>query len=193
MTGILPRYAQVALAGVGLTAIAFVFLRPRPTRLAMTQRVGDDTVVINQTRTTSLSASVFDQYGRRLAAGERLQYRWVAGDSIRVSRSGNIQCRERRDAVVRVTFAGLARDLILRCRPVAAIEAPTWLDLVVGDSTRSLADTMVVAVPKAAFRSKSNASATSADVLARSRRATNFRNPFTPREPCAAASSCRCL
>ena len=41
--------------------------------------------------------------------------------------------------MVRATFAGLSREFELRCRPVAWIEAPTWLDLIVGDSTRDLA------------------------------------------------------
>lgn len=42
------------------------------------------------------------------------------------------------DATVRATFRSLFQQFVLRCRPVASIEAPTWLDLVVGDSTRDL-------------------------------------------------------
>ena len=104
----------------------------------MTPRPGDDTVVINQTRSTRLSATLLDQYGRSLRSDSAVRYRWIAGDSIRLSPSGELRCSDDRDAVVRATFQHLSRQFVLRCRPVVSIEAPTWLDLVVGDSTRDL-------------------------------------------------------
>jgi hypothetical protein len=68
-----------------------------------------------------------------------VRYRWIAGDSISLSSSGEVRCNNHRDAVVRARFGRLFQEFALRCRPVASIEAPTWLDLVVGDSTRDLA------------------------------------------------------
>ncbi len=60
------RYTLAVLTGIAAGAASLVVLRPRPTWLMMTPRPGDDTVVINQTRSTRLSASLIDQYGRRL-------------------------------------------------------------------------------------------------------------------------------
>lgn len=133
------RYALVGLGAVAAGAVSLVVLRPRPTRLMMTPRPGDDTVVTNQTRSTRLSALLIDQYGRRLRSDSAVRYRWIAGDSVRLSPSGEVRCTDDRDAVVRATYQHLSREFVLRCRPVVSIEAPTWLDLVVGDSTRDLA------------------------------------------------------
>jgi hypothetical protein len=52
-----------------------------------------------------------------------------------------VLCETRSDAVVRAKFETLAIEFVLRCRPVKWIEAPTWLDLVAGDSARDLAFT----------------------------------------------------
>ena len=130
-------YALVGLAAIGACA-SVALLRPRPTRLEVTARVGDDTVVVNQMHPTRLGVSVLDQYGRRLRADGAVQYRWIAGDSIPLTSSGEVRCDNHSDATVRATFRSLFQQFVLRCRPVASIEAPTWLDLVVGDSTRDL-------------------------------------------------------
>lgn len=133
-------YALVGL--LGLTAVgsvaAFVQLRPRPIRLSVTTQVGDDTVVVNQMRPSRLSASVLDQYGRRLRSDTIVRYQWIAGDSIQLSSDGVVRCDKHSDAVVRATFDSLFQEFALRCRPVASIEAATWLDLMVGDSSRDL-------------------------------------------------------
>src|SRR6185369_14765888 len=132
-----------ALAGLlGLTAVgtvaAFVLLRPRPNRLSVTTQVGDDTVVVNQMRPSRLDASVLDQYGRRLGSDTMVRYRLIGGDSIRLSSDGIVRCEKHSDAVVRATFDSLFQEFVLRCRPVASIEATTSLDLMVGDSSRDL-------------------------------------------------------
>ena len=132
------RYAVIGLATAAALAVSFLLFRPRPTRLRITPRAGDDTVVVNQKRPTRLGVWVLDQYGLRLRSHADVQYRWIAGDTLTVSSSGDVRCDDRRDAVVRATFGRLARQFALRCRPVVWIEAPTWLDLVVGDSTRDL-------------------------------------------------------
>ncbi len=132
-------YSVVGLVVIGLAAAAsFVVLRPRPTRLSVTARAGDDTVVVNQTHSMRLSVAVLDQYGRRLRSDTSVRYQRIAGDSIILSPGGELQCDNRSDAVARVTFESLVQNFVLRCRPVTWIEAPTWLDLIVGDSTRDL-------------------------------------------------------
>jgi hypothetical protein len=137
----MKKRSLVAL--IGLVAIAAgvsaALLRPRPTRLAVTPRAGDDTVVINQMRSTRLSTRVLDQYGRLMSSDTALSYRWIGGDTLRVSRNGEVRCVDRRDAEIRATFMHLVRDFVLRCRPVASIEAASWVDLLAGDSARDLA------------------------------------------------------
>lgn len=130
-------YALVGFSAI-LGSAVFVLLRPRPTRLETTSRAGDDTVVVNQMHPTRLNVSVLDQYGRRLRSDTAVRYLWITGDSITLSSSGEVRCERHSDAVVRATFGRLVQPFLLRCRPVASIEAPTWLDLVVGDSTRDL-------------------------------------------------------
>ena len=142
MEGLLKASA-LALAGLGVivaagAATSYALLAPRPTRLAMTDRAGDDTVVVNQMHRTRLSAFVFDQYRHRLHADTAVHYRWISGDSIPLSPDGTMRCGTHADAVVRATFEHLSREFVLRCRPVASIESATWLDLVVGDSSRDL-------------------------------------------------------
>jgi hypothetical protein len=130
-------YTVVGLAAIG-GIVSFILLRPRPSQLLVTPRAGDDTLVVNQTHPTRLSVSVVDQYGRRLRSDTAVRYRWIKGDSIALSSKGELRCENQSDAVVRATFRSLVQQFVLRCRPVASIEAPTWLDLVVGDSTRDL-------------------------------------------------------
>lgn len=133
------RYALVVLIAIGaLGAVSFRLFRPRPTRLEVTTRAGDDTVVVNQVRRTRLSAFVLDQYGRRMRSDSAIRYRRISGDSVRLSASGDVECVNHSDATVRATVAKLVRQFVLRCRPVAWIEAASWLDLVAGDSMRDL-------------------------------------------------------
>ena len=130
-------YALIGVGAIGAVASLALF-RPRPTRLAVTPRAGDDTVVVNQMHPTRLGASVLDQYGRRLRSDSVMRYRWLGGDSVSVSSRGEVQCDKQRDAVMGAAFGPMFHKFVLRCRPVASIEAPTWLDLVVGDSARDL-------------------------------------------------------
>src|SRR4029078_6412335 len=111
-----------ALAAVGaaaaIGAAAFLVLRPRPTRLSVTPRTGDDTVVVNQMHAMRLGALVLDQYRRRPRAGTAVQYRWSSGDTVRVASNGEVRCVDHRDAVVRATVGALFQQFILRRRRV---------------------------------------------------------------------------
>jgi hypothetical protein len=127
--------AGAACAGILGSVAAF---RPRATGLAVTTRPGDDTLVVNQTHLTRIRVSVLDQYGRPISADSVLHYEWLSGDSTSLSPDGVLRCESRGAAVVRATFETLSRDFVLRCRPVARIEAASWLDLVAGDSARDL-------------------------------------------------------
>ena len=145
MVKISPRLKRVlnpwsAVGAMGIAA-SFAFLRPQPSELTVTPRPGDDTLVVNHHRQTQLRLSVLDQYGRPLRSDTVLQYQRIGGDSIQLSPSGRVLCAERSDAVVRATFEKLSREFVLRCRPVAWIEAPSWIDLVIGDSAHDLSFT----------------------------------------------------
>jgi hypothetical protein len=137
------KHTVVSLIAVGAIGMvgSLTVLRPRPSRLRATARVGDDTVVINQVHLTKLSLSVLDQYGRLLRSDTAVRYQRISGDSVSLSSSGDVLCEKRSDAVVRAAFETLVKEFVLRCRPVARIEAPSWLDLVAGDSTRDLSFT----------------------------------------------------
>ena len=131
----------IAVGAIGIVvALAFAVLRPHPARLAVTARAGDDTVVINRIRPAQLRLSVLDQYGRPVRPDAAVRYQRVSGDTVglSVSAGGKVLCGTHSDAVVRASFERLSKDFVLRCRPVATIEAPTWLDLVVGDKARDL-------------------------------------------------------
>jgi hypothetical protein len=131
-------YALAGLAVVAVAGAAIVVFRPRPTQLSVTARAGDDTVVINQMHSTRLRASVRDQYGRRLPSDTGVRYQWLSGDSVGIASNGEVRCSDRRDAAVRAAMGNLVKEFVLRCRPVASVEAVSWLDLMVGDSTRDL-------------------------------------------------------
>jgi hypothetical protein len=131
-------YGLVGLTSIGAVA-SFIVLRPRPTRLEVTARTGDDTVVVNRMHPAWLGALVLDQYGRRLRSDMTIHYQWLAGDSIRLSSNGVVQCDKHADAKVRATLKSLVHEFMLRCRPVTSIDAVSWLDLVADDSARDLA------------------------------------------------------
>jgi hypothetical protein len=134
------RYS-VAAAAVAILAAGAWILAPQPTQLSVTPRAGDDTVVINQMHSAQLFASVVDQYGRHLRSDTALRYRRVGGDSINLSATGQVMCEKSQDAMVQAAFKTLVKNFVVRCRPVASIDAPSWINLVVGDEPRNLSFT----------------------------------------------------
>lgn len=137
-TTLLHRTLAVLTVTVAILAAGAVLLAPRPTQLLVTTRAGDDTVVVNQLHSAQLLASVVDQYGHRLRSDTALRYRRITGDSINVSATGHVACEKSQDAVAQAAFKTLVKTFVLRCRPVAFIEAPSWINLVVGDAPHSL-------------------------------------------------------
>ncbi|HEY4307561.1 MAG TPA: hypothetical protein VGM82_24010 [Gemmatimonadaceae bacterium] len=126
----------LAVGGIIASLAAF---RPRPTQLTVTTRVGDDTVVVNQSHGARLNAMVLDQYGRRLRFDTTIHYERVGGDSVGVAANGLVGCKTHGNIIVRAEFKTLSKQFAVHCRPVSWIEVPTWVDLVVEDSTRDLA------------------------------------------------------
>jgi hypothetical protein len=133
-----PR-VYVTLAGLAMVSgSSITAFRPRPATVVLSSHDGSDTLVINQSRRTRLSASVLDQYGRKSSLDTAVRYEQVSGGRLYLSPRGELQCSDRREALVRATLGKLIRQVTVRCRPVQSIEAASWIDLVVGDSVRDL-------------------------------------------------------
>ena len=134
----LMLYTVSTIVTVGIVGSLAAF-RPRATAITVTKRPGDDTVVVNQADGARLKAMVLDQYDRTLGADTTIRYERIGGDSIEVSPDGKIGCEKRRDVVMRAQFATLTKQFVVRCRPVTWVEAASWIELMVGDSSRPLA------------------------------------------------------
>jgi hypothetical protein len=135
------RYAAGAVGVIGVAGSLAAF-RPRASAIIVTKRQGDDTLVINQVNGTRLAVTVLDQYGRPLNAATTTRYERIDGDMMTVSANGDLNCEHRRDdVVIRATHEKISKRFVVRCRPVEWIEAPSWVELMVGDSARDLAFT----------------------------------------------------
>lgn len=85
------HYAAAGLVTCAVVAVSFILFRPTPAALRVTPRAGDDTVVVNQMHPTRLGVLVLDQYGRRFHSDSGLRYAQIAGDSMRLSASGEAE------------------------------------------------------------------------------------------------------
>lgn len=126
---------SIAVSLIGVTA-GFA-LWPRPAQLEAPGAGANDTIVVNSHHLTQLLVSVMDQYGRKRSSDAAVTFRMMSGD-VRVSPTGTLTCTRRENAMVRATLANLSRDFVLHCRPVASLEAPSWMILIAGDSARDL-------------------------------------------------------
>lgn len=130
-------FAAVAIV-VGVAGVtAGTMLWPRPVKLVAPGAGENDTIVVNSRQPAGLVVSVVDQYGRKRPSDAAVHFRVVSGD-VEVSPIGVTTCTRRGNAVVRATLNKLSRDFVLHCRPVAWLEAPSWMIFVVGDSARDL-------------------------------------------------------
>jgi hypothetical protein len=127
--------ATAAMATLGASAI--VLLTAGPARLVASVADPVDGVVINSARPTRLPIYVFDRFGRKLG-GSGVTYQWIGGESVTISPDGSATCVRNADAVVRAVVGDLKTDVAVRCRPVEAIEASSWVDLIAGDSPKQL-------------------------------------------------------
>ena len=106
----------------------------RPARISVGT---SDTVVVNDTEPVRLVVHVLNVRGQVLQV-RGLQYEFVSGDRIRMSRNGRVVCDQSGDAVARVSLGKLSTQFRLLCRPVRELLAGTTVYLVVGDSAQEL-------------------------------------------------------
>lgn len=130
--------ATVSIAVCAAAVAASVALWPRPAQLLVSDGAKNGTITVNATQPTRLSVFVIDQYGRRISSDTAIRFRLISGETTKVSATGKATCAQSEDAVVQATFVGLVKDLVLHCRPIVSLEAPSWMDFVAGDSPREL-------------------------------------------------------
>lgn len=97
-----------------------------------------DTVVVNTARQAEIPVDVLDSAGHVLRS-KRPQFRWLAGDSVRVSHDGHVTCARPGDATVRASLGRLSTTFVLYCRPIRAFEfGMNNYALVVGGPSKAL-------------------------------------------------------
>jgi hypothetical protein len=132
----LAAYTLAAIVTLSLITIAWVTRDGPPARLVT--RVGyPDGILVNNVRPVQLSMTVLDAAGHRLGRTD-VRYRRVSGVSIALSTGGLVQCKQRGDAIVRASLAGLNKDLIIHCEPIRKLRSVGWGNFVVGQSARTL-------------------------------------------------------
>jgi hypothetical protein len=134
------QFVLTVLLSLAVVATVAFMLRPKPMRLVLLGGSKSDTVVINKTLATQLTALVFDQYGRQMRIDSAAQFQKLEGD-VEVSPGGVVTCARNEDAILRATSMRLEKKFVLHCRPVVWLEALSWLDFVVGDTPRDLSFT----------------------------------------------------
>jgi len=128
------RTADVHLLALMLLAVAGC-TADRPVRLIAGW---SDTVVVNTARQAEIPVDVLDSAGHVLRS-KRPQFRWLAGDSLRVSKDGHVTCARTGDATVRASLGPLSTTFVLYCRPIRAFEfGMNNYALVVGGPSKAL-------------------------------------------------------
>ena len=136
------RVAAV-LAGAALVPalVAAVLLRDAPAAFLVFegQRGSDaaNAVVLNSSQPVKLITRAFDAGSHELPAGG-VRYDWVAGVPIPVTSRGIVTCTERGDAELRASAGRVATTVIVRCRPVRAVNGSLMMYLVAGEQGKPL-------------------------------------------------------
>jgi hypothetical protein len=139
------RSAALICAGLALMALIIIMTlalshRGPAARIAFDD--ASDTLIVNNLRAVRLPARVLDAKGR-VVAKQTLHYERMSGDAIPVSANGVITCAQRGDVAVRASLGAIATGIVVRCRPVRAIESSSWINLIVGDSATELPFTAI--------------------------------------------------
>ena len=97
-----------------------------------------DTVVVNTTRVAEIPVDVLDSVGHVLRS-KRPRFRWLSGDSLRVSTDGRVTCARPGDATVRASLGTLSTTFVLYCRPIRGFEfGMNNYSLIVGGPSKAL-------------------------------------------------------
>jgi hypothetical protein len=99
-------------------------------------------IVVNNSKAALLPMRVVDSRGHELDK-KRVEYRWLSGIPMLVSPQGEVTCLESGDAKVRASVGDVASTVTVRCRPVAKIEAATWITLIEGGADQELPFTAI--------------------------------------------------
>jgi hypothetical protein len=118
---------------------AFSFsLRLGPPAEIFAEHASQDVIVVNNMKPARLPMRVADARGRELET-TGLEYKLLSGVPMRVTRDGAITCyADPGDANVRVSLGSIVSTFVVRCQPVAGIDAASWITLVDGDAAKEL-------------------------------------------------------
>jgi hypothetical protein len=106
----------------------------RPVRLLAGR---SDTVIVNTSTRVQVPVSGVDAKGRvRTVRG--LQFEWLSGDRIALSRDGDVSCLKPGEAVLRAWDSHLSTRFVLLCRPVKGFRPSGGVELVVGAGPQRL-------------------------------------------------------
>jgi hypothetical protein len=89
-------------------------------------------VIVNNQSTVHIAARVLDAKGHLLTS-DGVRFRRIGGAPISISASGNVTCKARGDADVRLSVGRLSHDIVLRCQPIRQLLGFVGGDLVAGD------------------------------------------------------------
>lgn len=92
--------------------------RERPARLIAGIA---DTVIVNTSRPVAIPLDVVDSAGR-MVRSPRPRFQWLSGDSLQVSRDGQVTCTHSGDATVRASLSRVSTTFVLYCRPIRGFD-----------------------------------------------------------------------
>lgn len=132
------RILAVAWLSCGAIACTPTSRAGPPVRLAIGTSEGtSDTVVLNHQRPTGLGIRALDSRGR-VVPGAPVQYARVRGPALPVdATTGAVTCARAGDLIVRATLGQLAKDVLVRCRPVEHVRIPGPVQFILGDAVWS--------------------------------------------------------
>ena len=133
----LAAYILAVIVSLSVLTIAWLTRNGPPTRLVVGGGIDSDGIVVNNLGPVHLSMRVLDAAGHRLERTD-VRYQRISGVPITVSTRGIVQCKQRGDAVVRVSLATLHKDFVIHCQPIRALRSAGWGNFVVGESARIL-------------------------------------------------------
>ena len=112
-------------------------LRLGPPAEIFAEHASQDVIVVNNMKPALLPMRVADSRGRQLEA-TGIQYQWLSGLAMHVTQQGAISCYDAGDGKVRVSLGAIVSTFVVRCQPVAGIDAASWITLVDGDAAKEL-------------------------------------------------------
>jgi hypothetical protein len=108
----------------------------RPARLVIGNA---DTVIVNSRKATLVPSFFYDAEGKLAYSSRPTRYKWLSGDSLRLTAAGELTCERSGNAKVEASAGELTATAMIHCRPVKSIKISGPLQFLVGDTAQRLA------------------------------------------------------